>query len=139
MLKGIPVAVTRYASLAGGALLLGSTGAAATEPSPRNASPTAAETTAPDPTPASRLDLEPVDLSTLAEQRGRQGLTYTQLGKVDARIDLRDNQVHGSVSGDNVIGSDVFEGARGIATVIQNSGHNVAIQESLVINIAIGQ
>lgn len=137
MLKAILAAAVKYAPMSGAALLLGTSGAAATETSPRNETPAAAGATAPDSSDTGPLALEPVDLTTLGEQRGRQGVTYTQLSRIDAQIDLRDNHVYGGVSGDNVIGSEVFEGAQGIATIIQNSGHNVAIQESLIINIAI--
>lgn len=44
------------------------------------------------------------------------------------------NQVNGGTTGRNVIGP-AFDGLNGIASVVQNSGNNVIIQGSTIINI----
>ncbi|RLK47104.1 hypothetical protein DFR31_2422 [Alkalispirillum mobile] len=78
-----------------------------------------------------------VNTDTLGEQRARQGVTNLQLGQALSTIELRDNQVIGGHSGQNIIGAGAFGDASGVFSVIQNSGHNVAIQESMVINISV--
>src|SRR5690606_19989485 len=129
-------AMGRRAPLSAAVLLLGMNGATAADPSQESESRTVSDAAALD-LAADGLPAKTVDLETLADQRARQGVTYTQLGRIDAQIDLRDNQVNGGVSGDNVLGQSAFDGASGISTIIQNTGHNVAIQESLIINIAV--
>lgn len=81
---------------------------------------------------------EAVDEDVLGEMRARENtLNVGQLGRVTEHAVLHDNSVVGGHSGANVIGAGALDNARGIATVIQNSGHNVIIQESLVVNITV--
>ncbi len=97
-----------------------------------------------DMTPASTPSLElgageyeVVDMATLDAQRARQGVTNIQLGQIHSRIDLTNNQVVNSSTGRNLVAPGAFDNARGISTIIQNSGNNVAIQESMIVNITI--
>ncbi len=80
---------------------------------------------------------EVVDLATLDAQRARQGVTNIQLGQIHSRIDLANNHAVNSTTGKNFVAAGAFDNARGISTVIQNSGNNVAIQESMIVNITI--
>jgi hypothetical protein len=80
---------------------------------------------------------EVVDLATLDAQRARQGVTSIQLGQIHSRIDLANNHVVNSTTGKNFVAAGAFDNARGISTVIQNSGNNVAIQESMIVNITL--
>lgn len=80
---------------------------------------------------------EAVDMATLDQQRARQGVTNIQLGQIHSRIDLANNHVVNSNTGKNFVAAGAFDNARGISTVIQNSGNNVAIQESMIVNITI--
>ncbi len=80
---------------------------------------------------------EVVDMATLDAQRARQGVTSIQLGQIHSRIDLANNHVVNSTTGKNQVAAGAFDNARGISSVIQNSGNNVAIQESMVVNITI--
>jgi hypothetical protein len=45
------------------------------------------------------------------------------------------NSANNTVSGNNNIGDGAFSGLNGLATVIQNSGNNVVIQSSTVLNV----
>lgn len=82
----------------------------------------------------------PVDESVLDDLRARENtgaLQLGQLGRITEQAVLRDNSVVGGQSGDNLLGAGVLDNARGIATVIQNSGHNVIIQDALIVNITV--
>lgn len=50
---------------------------------------------------------------------------------------LEDNTITGSVTGTNSVGGDAFTGANGFFTVIQNSGNQVIIQDSTIINVTV--
>lgn len=78
-----------------------------------------------------------VDAGTLDQQRARQGVSSAQLGQVHSQIALHDNVVTGGHGGTNLIAHGAFDNARGISTIIQNTGHNVAIQESMIVNVTI--
>ena len=47
------------------------------------------------------------------------------------------NSVADSMTGDNYIGSTAFNGANGMIGVIQNTGNNVVIQKSTIVNISL--
>ncbi len=81
--------------------------------------------------------LTAVDTETLNLQRARQGVSNVQLGQVHSQIALHDNVVLGGHGGTNLIANGAFDNARGFSTVIQNTGHNVAIQESMIVNVTI--
>ncbi|MDR4479862.1 MAG: hypothetical protein R3B37_08995 [Nitrospira sp.] len=50
---------------------------------------------------------------------------------------LFDNQASDNVTGNNTITGGAFAGASGLATVIQNSGNNVIIQNGTVLNLTL--
>jgi len=52
---------------------------------------------------------------------------------VDGR--LGDNRLSARMTGPNVIGMDAFGRMQGLATVIQNSGNQVLIQNSVLLNL----
>ncbi|MEP7101078.1 MAG: hypothetical protein ABI781_11250 [Burkholderiales bacterium] len=74
---------------------------------------------------------KPVADRSLAQQRGGTdgGSATTLTGTVSA------NQAINVTSGGNVIGGGAFAGAAGVPVVIQNSGSNVLIQSSVVVNL----
>jgi hypothetical protein len=83
---------------------------------------------------------EPVGEGVLEDLRARENtgaLQVGQLGRITEHAVLHDNVVVGGHSGSNVLGAGALDNARGIATVIQNSGHNVVIQESLIVNVTV--
>jgi len=77
--------------------------------------------------------------STLSEeeletQRGGQAISIneTTMGAV-----MQDNTLTSSITGANTISGDAFTGANGFVTVIQNSGNQVIIQDSTIINLTL--
>lgn len=86
------------------------------------------------------LLLEPVGESVLDDLRAREdtsSMQVGQIGRITEHAVLHDNVVIGGQSGHNLIGAGALDNASGIATVIQNSGHNVVIQESLIVNVTV--
>ena len=86
---------------------------------------------------AGSLDLpEAVAAEALEDQRAMYNISSVQLGQMTSNAQVANTQMHGAfASGDNVLGAGAFDHAQGISTVIQNSGHNVVIQESLILNV----
>jgi hypothetical protein len=50
---------------------------------------------------------------------------------------LGNNSATNTVSGDNVIGAGALTGFAGFANLIQNSGNNVIIQQSTIVNVTL--
>lgn len=74
----------------------------------------------------------------LSGQRGRADYEMTyQVNDSDQDAILRDNSIVGSITGDNSISGNAFSGMSGISTVIQNSGNQVIIQGSTMVNVLI--
>ena len=48
---------------------------------------------------------------------------------------VRDNQAYNLTTGGNLISEGAFAGSSGFATVIQNSGNNVLIHNSTIVNV----
>lgn len=86
-----------------------------------------------------RLDLEVLDSHELAQASGRQGLSMQwQLNDSEQSGQVSDNVLSGNVvTGNNSISDQAFQNMSGIATVIQNTGNQVVIQDSTQINILI--
>jgi hypothetical protein len=97
--------------------------------------PAIANADAPAAASASRLDemlqSEAVDAGSLAAQRGGTDAVSTsaQDGAVSG------NGATNTVSGGNIIASGAFANASGLPMVIQNSGNNVLIQNSTIVNV----
>lgn len=49
------------------------------------------------------------------------------------------NTANNTVSGSNYISDGSFNGASGVVSVIQNSGNNVLIQSSMIVNVEMNQ
>ena len=73
----------------------------------------------------------PMKSETLAKQRG--GQQVINLNDVNAK--LYDNRAIDTISGNNFIGDSAFSHASGVPIAIQNSGNNVIIQNSLILNL----
>ena|SRR5689334_470199 len=67
----------------------------------------------------------------LARHRGGQEVTNAM--EVNAK--LYDNRAVDTVTGSNVISEGAFSHASGVPIAIQNSGNNVVIQNSLILNL----
>ena len=88
--------------------------------------------------------LEPLPDTDLGEQHARgSGETINidevniQLNKLTENASLDHNSVYSSTTGNNSISHDAFAGATGFATVIQNTGNNVIIQNATIVNFAV--
>ena len=63
----------------------------------------------------------------------------TQLSDIGQNAKLDYNVVESSITGNNTVSNDAFAGATGFATVIQNSGNNVIIQNATIVNYSAHQ
>jgi hypothetical protein len=73
----------------------------------------------------------------LDNARGREGVDMTTLNNMNVRATLSGNQANNNVNGYNIIDHGAFAQASGINSVIQNSGNNVIIQDSTIVNVTI--
>ncbi|MGZ5008825.1 MAG: hypothetical protein ACXWE9_10135 [Methylobacter sp.] len=73
----------------------------------------------------------------LENARGREGVDITTLNNMNVRATLSGNQANNNVNGYNIIDNGAFTQASGITSVIQNSGNNVIIQDSTIVNVTI--
>ena len=62
-----------------------------------------------------------------------------QLNQSHQDAKLNHNTVNSSITGDNSISNGAFTNLTGFATVIQNSGNNVIIQNATIVNLATHQ
>lgn len=79
-----------------------------------------------------------VSLAELAESTGQggvQNVNYLVNSSIEAT--LTDNTAINTFSGDNSIDGNSFSGASGIFSIIQNTGNNVIIQDSTIVNVSI--
>ncbi len=85
--------------------------------------------------------LAPMSADQLEQSSGRQGLPLQwQLNDTEQSATVTGNVLSGSVNtGDNWISDQAFQNMSGIATVIQNTGNQVVIQDSTQINVHINQ
>ncbi|HEY8160237.1 MAG TPA: hypothetical protein VIF10_16210 [Methylobacter sp.] len=73
----------------------------------------------------------------LDNARGREGVDLTTLNNMNVRATLSGNQANNIVNGYNIIDHGAFAQASGINSVIQNTGNNVIIQDSTILNVTI--
>ncbi|MEE3119119.1 MAG: hypothetical protein VX339_13510 [Pseudomonadota bacterium] len=85
------------------------------------------------------LDLAPLSADQLDSASGRQGVPLQlQLNDSEQNAAVIGNVISGpSMTGDNIISDQAFGNMSGIATVIQNTGNQVVIQDSTQVNIHI--
>lgn len=82
-------------------------------------------------------EVERATLEELDSMTGREGVDITTLNRMNVRAFLTDNSATNNVSGFNSIDNGSFVGASGMFSVIQNSGNNVLIQDSTIVNVTI--
>ena len=73
-----------------------------------------------------------VSVDTLDTLRGGED---QYLNDMKLYAQLYDNKALSNVTGNNIVSQDAFAGAQGFATVIQNSGNNVIIQNATILNL----
>lgn len=71
----------------------------------------------------------PLESVALADQRGGSESSMVSYGVVEG------NSASGVTSGNNSISGDAFTGTNGLPMVIQNTGNNVLIQNSTVVDV----
>lgn len=83
----------------------------------------------------------PLEDDGLAAASGRQGeATPIQFNNNEQNAVLENNLLNGTVvTGNNSITDHAFENMSGVATVIQNTGNQVVIQDSTMINVLVNQ
>lgn len=80
---------------------------------------------------------ETVLLEDLDNARGREGVDMAVVNNMNVRATLSGNQANNNVTGYNIIDHGAFAQASGINSVIQNTGNNVIIQDSTIVNVTI--
>lgn len=87
------------------------------------------------------MDVTPLTVEQLADSSGRQGVPLQwQFNDNQQNADVTGNTLSGnSMTGNNQISDHAFENMSGIATVIQNTGNQVVIQDSTQVNILINR
>jgi hypothetical protein len=76
-----------------------------------------------------------VDAERLDGMRGGDGNVTTTTSRATLRGGVNGNTATNVVSGTNLLSDGSFGNAAGISTVIQNSGSNVLIQNSTIVNV----
>lgn len=74
----------------------------------------------------------PVAESALSQYRGARDITFNLQ---DTRGQLYNNDATHNYSGGNQVSDQAFSNLSGFSTVIQNSGNNVLIQNSTIVNV----
>ena len=79
-----------------------------------------------------------VSSEDLAESKAKQGGgTLLQVNDNTQTSLLERNQLQSNLTGNNIIHSQALQGVEGIATIIQNTGNQVIIQGSTLLNLSI--
>jgi hypothetical protein len=68
-----------------------------------------------------------------------EGIDVQTINTAELNGNLEGNTAINSVTGDNVISNGAFADTSGLSTAIQNSGNNVLIQNSTIVNVVIEQ
>lgn len=80
---------------------------------------------------------ETVSADELEKARGREGFDITAINNMNVQATLTGNAANNNVTGMNIIDHGAFTEASGMFSVIQNSGNNVIIQDSTIVNVTI--
>ncbi len=82
-----------------------------------------------------------ISASELDSVSGRQMIEIDdvdiQVSNMQLNADMDENVLYSNRTGLNVVTNDAFTGASGIATVIQNSGNQVIINNALILNMTV--
>lgn len=77
-------------------------------------------------------------LDELDQVRGRGGVVdITAIVNSNIEAELSNNTANNNVTGFNIIDNGAFTEANGIFSIIQNTGNNVIIQDSTIVNVTI--
>ncbi|MDV6344119.1 hypothetical protein [Nitrosomonas sp. Is37] len=81
--------------------------------------------------------IEVVMLEELENQRARGGFDLTTINDMNLQAALTGNIANHNVTGANIIDHGAFANSAGMFSVIQNTGNNVLIQDSTIVNVTI--
>jgi len=75
----------------------------------------------------------------LGSQRAKENIDIDQITLNDQDTDgeVTDNIAIGNTNGDNLINGDAFSNSSGFLSTVQNTGNNVLIQNSTIINVSV--
>lgn len=75
----------------------------------------------------------------LGSQRAREdiGIDLIVINDQEQDGDVTDNVAIGNTNGDNLINGDAFSNSSGFLSTVQNTGNNVLIQNSTIINVSV--
>jgi hypothetical protein len=93
------------------------------------------------PTPAAFAASTPLTTEKLDEQRAKAKIEIDKLtiNAPEQNGVVAGNTAVGNNTGHNSIGGDAFTSAAGFISTIQNTGNNVLIQNSTIINVSVEQ
>lgn len=80
---------------------------------------------------------EAVSANELESERGREGFDITAINNMNIQATLTGNSANNTVTGTNIIDNGALSGSGGMFSVIQNTGNNVIIQDSTIVNVTI--
>jgi len=81
-----------------------------------------------------------ISAEDLAGQSGKSDLDLQfQINDSEQNALLQNNTLNNAVTGDNSISENALSGVSGIATVIQNTGNQVVIQGTTMVNVLINK
>jgi len=86
-----------------------------------------------EPPPASFGAATPVE--QLQAMSGGSSTTTNNINEQTLNGTMSDTEAKHNISGGNMVSGTAFNNAAGLPTVIQNSGNNVLIQNSTIVNI----
>lgn len=79
-----------------------------------------------------------VSLHELAASQGKSGLTINRQHNASQQSAvLEHNALSAGITGNNSLADSAFSGASGVVTVIQNTGNQVIIQDTTMINVIV--
>ena len=78
-----------------------------------------------------------LDDESLQNYRGMVGFSPENLSSSTVEAVSQGNVSNNSITGDNIFTGNALEGANGVISVIQNTGNNVAIGSSTIINVTL--
>jgi len=92
---------------------------------------------------ALELESVPLNEAQLLNERGMadmsQDIGTVMLNNGEQNAVLQDNKLQSDMTGNNSIGVGAFSGTSGITTLIQNSGNQVVIQDTTMVNVLFQQ
>jgi hypothetical protein len=84
------------------------------------------------------VNIDAVLLDELDQVRGLGGvIDITTVVNSSLEANLSDNSAFNNINGANLIDENSFTEASGVFSIIQNTGNNVIIQDSTIINVTI--